>query len=65
MPTPTRTQEQMHPHVRRLIQYFLREHERGRPPHEVVEDAFVQGHDPRKVDEAREHVDRALMLRAL
>lgn len=54
-----------HPHLQRLIDYLLREHQRGRPTHEVVNDPYVKEFDLDSIEQAKEHVTRAMALRAL
>jgi hypothetical protein len=54
-----------HPHLQRLIDYLLREHQRGRPTHEVVNDPYVKEFDRGSIEQAKEHVTRAMALRAL
>lgn len=51
--------------LQRLIRYLTREHERGRPPHEAVNDPFVREFDRDSIEQAKEHVTRAMALRAL
>ena len=56
---------EQHPHLQRLIDYLVREHERGRPTHEVVNDPYVKEFDLDSIEQAKEHVTRAMALRAL
>jgi len=64
--TPTSTPKPEPEHgLQRLVSYLLREHERGRRAHEVVNDPFVKEFERDTVEQAKEHVTRAMALRAL
>jgi hypothetical protein len=64
--TPTSTPRQEPEHrIQRLISYLLREHERSRPTHEVVNDSYVKEFDRDTIEQAKEHVTRAMAMRAL
>jgi hypothetical protein len=65
MSAPAPRQEAVHPRLQRLIRYVMRERERGRPTHEILKDPYVQAHEQSFVEQARDHVDRAMAMRAL
>ena len=63
---PASTPKHEHEHrLQRLISYILRERERGRPTHEVVNDPYVKEFDRDAIEQAKEHVTRAMAMRAL